>query len=348
MHLLFITRKYPPSVGGMQTVSYELQQALGKEIPIETIAWGKSQLYLPYFYSKALLLAVWTIPTKRITHIHLGDAILAPLGVVLQTLTRKPVSVTIHGLDITYKNRLYQAVLPRFVAHLDQVICISETTRQACLARGIALKKCTVIGWGVDGCAFAGSAERSAVANILRRPIAQKMKILVTVGRLVPRKGVHWFIQEVMPALPPNYIYLVVGEGKDHERIERAIKEAGLADRVYLIGRQSNKLRNVIYNTADVFLMPNIPIEGDMEGFGMVALEASSVGLPVVASSIEGIKDAIIPGKTGIVVPARNAHAFATAITRAQKLPREQVRRVTRQRFGWGAVAKQYLKALTP
>ena len=69
--------------------------------------------------------------------IHLSDALLAPLGLLLKTLFRVPVVVTVHGLDITFDNAFYQWMVPRCLRHMDQLICVSSYTRDQCLRRGV-------------------------------------------------------------------------------------------------------------------------------------------------------------------------------------------------------------------
>jgi glycosyltransferase involved in cell wall biosynthesis len=72
---------------------------------------------------------------------------------------------------------------------------------------------------------------------------------------------------------------------------------------------------------ADVFVMPNIRVDGDQEGFGIVLLEAGAYNLPVVASNLEGIKDAVLDGKTGRLVPERDADSYLEAIQALTEAP---------------------------
>lgn len=346
MRILFITRKYPPSVGGMENVSYSLAQALNKEAPTTVIAWGKSQKYLPYFYIKAFVQAIWLIPTKRITHIYLGDAVLSPLGLMIKLITRKPATITVHGLDITFGNQAYQLVIPKCVAHMDHIICISQATLSECTKRNVPAEKCTVIGWGVEPGDFASTATRLDLAKFIHHTVGKNIKILVTVGRLVPRKGVHWFVTQVMPKLSSDYIYLVVGEGSDRSRIEAAIEAQSLRDRVLLLGRISDRDRAMIYNTADIFVMPNIPVKGDMEGFGIVALEASSAGLPVVASNLEGIRDALATEPSSQLFTAHDSNDCLQAINEARGLTRRRIAPAKHKKSLWTNISRAYMSVM--
>jgi glycosyltransferase involved in cell wall biosynthesis len=344
MKLLFITRKYPPSVGGMEKVSYNLSQELSKQIPTTIIAWGGSQKWLFYFLPKAFLQSLFLIPAKRITNVHLADGLLAPLGLVLKILTRRKVTITVHGLDITYKNRFYQAVVPFCLSKLDKIICISSATLAECTKRGIPKNKCTVIPWGVYPDEFKIKATRQDLEKLAGMDLKDK-KVLITVGRLVKRKGVAWFIQNVMPKLENNYVYLIAGGGPEESNIEQSINYLKAEHRIKMLGKVSDHDLKVLYNTADVFVMPNIKIEGDMEGFGIVAIEASSAGLPIVSSSIEGIKDAIVENQSGELFTEKSEAEAIRAIKKTVALNRCRVKQSI-AKFSWGAIGEKYLSSL--
>jgi glycosyltransferase involved in cell wall biosynthesis len=96
---------------------------------------------------------------------------------------------------------------------------------------------------------------------------------------------------------------------------------------------------------ADLFVMPNVPIANDMEGFGLVALEAASCGTMVVASDLEGIKDAIIDGKNGVLVKPGDANKYIEVINRELKhhsLNLGAVRDYTLSHYSWDETAAQY------
>ena len=149
MKLLFITRKYPPMVGGMEKVSYSLANELSGQVDTTVISWGKSQKFLPliipYFFIKSLFI----IPKKGITHIHFGDALLTPMGVLLKLLFHKKTSVTVHGLDITFAFPGYQWIISKSLKKMDRIICASNATKYECIKRGIPDDLCIFIPWGV-------------------------------------------------------------------------------------------------------------------------------------------------------------------------------------------------------
>ena len=168
----------------------------------------------------------------------------------------------------------------------------------------------------------------------------------------MPRKGVAWFVANVMPLLPDDVLYLVAGEGPDRPRVLEAIQQYKLGDRVELLGAISDEDLETLYHGADLFIMPNVPVANDMEGFGLVMLEAGLCGLPTIASRLEGIADVIAEGENGHLVPSGDAEAFRDAIMRyysddeALARARSLTREVTSSRFGWDAVVDRYVSML--
>lgn len=355
--ILFITRKHPPSVGGMQKLSQSLTKETGRLTPTSTIYWGGSTLFVPFFVVYAFMRAVLTVPrSKHVKLIHLSDALLAPLGLALRTLLRVPVVVTVHGLDVTYDNKFYQWLIPRCLKRMDKIICVSSYTRTQCIRRGIPAALCEVIPNGVNMLEFADQFTSTGMRNL--QSLAGKMikgrKVLLTVGRLIERKGVVHFITEIMPRLlaqRPDITYLIVGEGPQRDLIETRIASLHLGNHVALLGRIDDDTLRATYSVADLFVMPNIPVQNDIEGFGLVALEAAAAGRYVVASKLDGIPEAIIPGQNGTLIDPLDADTYVNTILDllADDEKREglgnQAREFVRSRYSWDIVARRYLQA---
>src|SRR5439155_19461678 len=191
--ILFITRKHPPSVGGMQKLSQSLTKEVGRLTPTSTIYWGGSTLFVPFFVVYAFLRAVFTVPrSNHVKLIHLSDALLTPLGFALKVLLRVPVVVTVHGLDITYSNRFYQWAIPRLLGRMDKVVCVSSYTRHECIKRGVPAHLCEVVPNGVNMLEFADHFTPQGMRNLQSSAASclRGRKVLLTVGRLIERKGV--------------------------------------------------------------------------------------------------------------------------------------------------------------
>jgi phosphatidylinositol alpha-1,6-mannosyltransferase len=197
---------------------------------------------------------------------------------------------------------------------------------------------------------------RRALLDELERagepPLPPGALLLFSVGRHQERKGFHWFVEEVMPRLPADVVYLLAGSGPMTPAIRDAVHRHGLEDRVRILGRVDEELLATLFRGADVFVMPNVPVPGDMEGFGVVMLEAGLSGLPILAADLEGIRDVVHPGENGELLPTRDAGAWVDAIVRArsQEGSRAEIaaraRHFTLAHFGWDSIASRMLDGL--
>jgi glycosyltransferase involved in cell wall biosynthesis len=161
---------------------------------------------------------------------------------------------------------------------------------------------------------------------------------LVTVGRLVPRKGAAWFVRHVLPRLS-NVLYVVVGVGAHRDEIVRAAAETGMTDNLWLVGSVSDARLLALLGSSDVFVMPNIVVPGNVEGFGIVAIEASASGLPVV-----------VDGENGRLVTPEDPDAFVDALSELVKSAEnrqrlgQQGRAFTEQTYSWPRIIAQYAR----
>jgi glycosyltransferase involved in cell wall biosynthesis len=108
-----------------------------------------------------------------------------------------------------------------------------------------------------------------------------------------------------------------------------------------MAGSTSRPVLEALFVSADVFVMPNIPVENDVEGFGIVALEAAAAGLPIVASRLGGIVDAVDP-EAGILFAAGDIQAAVEAVITAQKISRTKVVNSVKRR-SWKKIAEEYV-----
>ena len=308
---------------------------------------------LPLFLPKALVIAI--IQMRHFDVLLLGDGILGIVGAIVKALygTNKKVICINHGLDLTFKNYFYQKFwVGKFIPACDKLIAVGNQTISEGIARGIPKEKFTFVPNGVDVEKFVPKkSDRAVLALLIKQDLTGK-KILMTGGRLVTRKGVAWFIRNVLPILPKNVIYIISGEGPSRKNIEAAITDTRLNDRVIMLGYVSNEDRMILLRNCDLFIQPNIPVDGDMEGFGLVVLEAASSGTPVVAARLEGLKDAIHEGKNGFLVEHSNADQWIRRLTEllSDSFDRAQFGHAAHdyvaKHFTWDIVAKQYLAAI--
>lgn len=338
MRVLLVTRKYPPKIGGMESLSYGL--LTGFPEPKSTIVLRRSQKHLVWFLP--YVIARVALSAHRYDVIHLGDALLCSAG-FLPRLFGKKVAVSVHGLDLTFRPWIYQAYLKLFL-RADAFIANSESTRQLAVARGLAPTRTITIGVPERYFEVARSARRDAELEQRR----QGLVALVTVGRLVPRKGAAWFVRNVLPSLP-SALYVVIGVGSDHDAIVAAAEETGTRSRVWLTGSVSDERLLDLLGSSDVFVMPNVPVPGNVEGFGIVAIEAAASGLPVVASRLEGIPDAVSDGNNGRLVTSGAREEWLHALEPLLADPElrrqegERGRAYTEQHNSWPRIIAQYV-----
>jgi glycosyltransferase involved in cell wall biosynthesis len=335
----------------MEKVSYELTSHLSNLTDTYLIANRKGKKNLPLFLPYALVKALFQIKNYSIDLVHLSDGLLAPLGVIIKSFCRIPVVSTIHGLDVTYPPKLYQQIIPSSLKKLDKLICISHHTKSECLKRGI--QNCEVIPNGINPHEFFLDEPnaREKLQTQLNIDLVGR-RLLLSVGHLVARKGFPWFIREVMPNLDNNTVYLIIGgygnasKGNEKQVYSQLVKDLNLEKQIFLLGDVFKDILKLAYNSADLLVMPNVAVPDDMEGFGIVALEAASCGLPVVASDLEGIKDAVDENENGFLVKPQNAAGFIQKILsyKEDMQFRKKVREYTIGRFCWDKIASDYLE----
>ena len=348
MKILFLTRAYGQHAGGMERLSWEFVQAVSSQPGIEAqvIFHKGSRSASPLFNLLALPQALRA--ARQADVIHLGDPMLAFLGFVLKKLIGKPIAVTVHGLDIVYPNSLYQLYLKLFFRNLDLYFPISKHVANILRQHGGPAEmagKFHILKPGVTDRFYDPNIVREQLAKLLNQDITSK-KILFTSGRLVKRKGHEWFIREVLPKLPENVTYVIAGNGPEFLHLQGVAEGYSLeVGRVVLLGKVTNDQLKILYNTVDTFVMPNIPFKNDVEGFGLVLLEAALCNRPVFAANIEGIPDAIHSGQNGTLLPAENPQAWLQAL---KNIPISvNTRAYTLAHFNWPVQAAAIAKSLS-
>jgi phosphatidylinositol alpha-1,6-mannosyltransferase len=349
MKILFISHTYPPIIGGVENQNYELYTWLSKIADVKLIA-NKKRWLIPFFLIYISFYAVFS--AEKYDAIVLGSCLLGNVGWFVKKFLKKPVIAVSHGLDLTWKNKLYQKLwINKFIPSLDKLICVGNETVKVAKEKGIAENKLVFIPNGIDTEKFLENHERLEIEKVISESIEGK-KFLLTSGRLAKRKGVAWLIRNVLPKLPENVIYIVAGDGPDKENIQTAIKETSLKSRVKLLGYVDDKTRNILFNTCDLFIQPNIKIEGDMEGFGLSVIEAGSCKIPVIASDLEGLKDAIIDGQDGFLAQPENSDDWTEKINKLLSDDNfrqefgEKARQFIVDNFRWEIIARRYLSEI--
>lgn len=350
------------NLGGMQRVAIDLHDSLASHSGAEMHAlvlrssWNERGYRTPLFLAQALREIRRMARAREIDAILFSSMLTATLVVPLRRLLRRngiAAAAIVNGLDATTPTWPYPLLVRRTFQALDLVMPISRATGEACIARGLDPQKSKVILLGIRTNRFDSRVDRAKARAAIPLPQPNPRLILCSVGRLVPRKGVAWFVSNVMPKLPDDVVFLVAGEGPDRGKIEAAISGGNLTSNVKLLGSITDAELENLYHGADLFMMPNVPVANDMEGFGLVMLEAGLCGLPTIASNIEGIADVVHEGENGHLVASMDASSFTSLISRYYSDPSllaaasSRAREFTVSRFGWSGVVDQYIAALS-
>ena len=334
--VLFVTNDFGPRAGGIetfiiglierrpfgQTVVYTSSQPNSEQYDADWLSnYGvrvirdRSKILLPtprvLFHLKKI------IRNEGIATVAFGAA--APLGLLSAGMKRAGVKRTValtHGHEVWWAKLFpFNLLLRRIGSTVDVLTYLGEFTRNA-VSKGLTTKAqraMVKIAPGIDINHFIPTD-----ASVLRESlgIAEK-KVIVSVGRLVHRKGQDYLIQampEILKSVPSAYL-LLVGEGPYREHLQNLVNQHRLEASVTFIGRiQYNDLPMYIC-AGDIFAMPcRSRLMGlEVEGLGIVYLEASACGLPVLAGNSGGAPDAVVQNKTGLVVDGTDHKQIATA-----------------------------------
>jgi len=332
--VLVVTNDFPPRAGGIQSFVHALAAGLpAGSVTVYAPAWpgaaefDAAQPFPVERHPSSLMLPVPSVARRaaRLLHRDGCDTVLfgaaAPLGLLAPALrragARRLVAIT-HGHEAGW------AVLPgarsllrRIGDTTDSLTYLGEYTRVR-VARALspaAAARMTRLTPGVDTSAFRPGAGGAAVRERLGlggRPVT------VCVSRLVPRKGQDTLIRawpEVLAAVP-DALLLIVGGGRYRAALARLAARTGVAGSVVFAGPVPWPELPAYYDAGDVFAMPcRTRRQGlDVEGLGIVYLEASAAGLPVIGGDSGNAPDAIRPGETGYVVPGRRPAGLVAAL----------------------------------
>ena len=227
-----------------------------------------------------------------------------------------PVVITSHGTDLFLLDRigLARPLARRVFARAHQVTVISTPLVPRVTALGVPAERVTVVPMPLDAATFAaGDGPRDA-------------DLLLFVGRLIERKGAEFAVRAVAELRQRGHKLrlLLVGDGPERAELERLAGTLGVRAAVAFAGMLPPAEVAPLYRRAAALVFPAVTDwKGEQEGFGMVLVEAMRSGLPIVATRSGGIPDVIADGRTGLLVPERDATALADAVARLRETPEE-------------------------
>jgi len=309
---LLITLDYLPTTGGIAQYWAGLKNFLPLEnffilAPINSQSKQEKNVIRIKFLSKyiwphwlGLLWQIYLLQKKESYEQFIAGQIL-PIGTVLFILKKigfiKTYFVSLHGFDI-YSLKGRKKILARYILkNADKVLVNSEFTKNVVLKLNVPLQKIIKIT----------PCPQINVHSADIQKLIRNEKIILSVCRLVERKG----IDTVLRSLPyvwqidQSIKYVIVGNGPDKDRLQTIVKNeitSGLQKNIIFTGEISSDDLNDYYQKADIFILLPRDIQGDVEGFGMVYLEAGLYKLPVIATDSGGIAEAVKADITGIVL----------------------------------------------
>jgi phosphatidylinositol alpha-1,6-mannosyltransferase len=368
-HLL-VTNDFPPKVGGIQSYLWELWRRLPPErVTVLTTPydgateWDATQ---PFRVERARAPVLFPTPSlgRRIAALakEVDAAVVVrdpalPVGLIGRRLAR-PYAVVVHGAEVTVPGRLPGAsqLLGHVLRGASGVIAAGGyPAREARRAAGRAMPEPTIVPPGVDTERFRplDEAERKAARAELGLPA--DAQLVVSVSRLVPRKGMDVLIDAAarLRPTPPALVVAIAGGGRDRKRLEaRAGRQAAP---VRFLGRVPDELLPAAYGCGDLFAMlcRNRWAGLEQEGFGIVFVEAAACAVPSVAGDSGGAAEAVADGETGVVVrapddPERVADALAGLLDDDELRARMggAARRRAESEFSYGGLATRLDRAL--
>lgn len=230
---------------------------------------------------------------------------------LLSARLRVPLVITARGTDVNLYAQmpLIRPLLRRALQQAAGVIAVSESLRQGMIELGIAPEKIVTIRNGIDRAVFHPRDRHAARRQLNLDPHAP---IIVSVGALVPRKGMDRLIDALALVTETNARLYVIGAGGERAALEARIAARGLQERVTLVGARPQAQLADWYAAADLFCLASAG-----EGCPNVVIEALACGVPVVAADVGGISELIVSGDYGSVLAPPTAENFAAAINAA-------------------------------
>lgn len=352
MRILLTTNGFLPEIGGVQTYCYQLAKNLtsvGEEVIVlapgmEGDSRFDREQNFKIIRTKKIVTSRFAflsiLKRKRVEKVLVGHGShYVRLASLAHLLFKTPYYVIVHLEEILPPER--EKVIQKSFSRTNKVITVSHFAKKKLVEIGIPENKIVVIPNGVDPVKFNSRLDSSLIR---KKHNLKNKKVILTVARLGEHKG-HANVIRALPQVlekVPSSIYLVVGSGEKEGRLKGLVKELGLEDKVIFTGEVEKEKLPLYYMACDVFIMPS-----DIEGFGIVFLEANACGKPVIGGRTGGISDAIIDGETGLLVDPLDITQIAEALVRlltdpkhAQKLGEKGRERVERE-LNWQEMARK-------
>lgn len=351
--LILVSRNLPPLRGGMERLNLHLALGLSAHFRVTVIGPRGSRASLPEsievhecgrgmlisFLIEALFRALRAARVQRPAWVIAGSGLAAPITWLAARLSGARAAVYVHGLDLVVSQPVYRLLWLPFIRRADACFANSTNTSQLAQEVGVDRSRIDIVNPGVEPVAEPPSGE--ALAAFRRRHGLADRSLLLSVGRMTDRKGLHQFVLRCLPLIlraHPRALLVVIGDeapdalaGRSTgawKRLQAEAASAGLGGAVLHLGALDDEQLALAYAASNVHVFPIRDVPGDVEGFGMVAVEAAAHGLSTVAFDVGGVPDAVAEGVSGHLVAAGDYDGFAQRVIERldMALPEEPVR----------------------
>jgi phosphatidyl-myo-inositol dimannoside synthase len=380
--VLLITELFPPKTGGSGRWFFEIYRRLPRNqvciaagedsgqddfdrthdlrlvrMPLTLPSWGVLNWSGVSGYARALSRLGRLVRANRVWQIHCGRCLPEGLmALALKLWLGTPYLCYAHGEELNYAHdsREYRWLMRRVFRNSDLIVANSRNTERILREEwGLPPERVRVLHPGVDTQRFVPARPDPD----FRRAMGWEGRaVVLTVGRLQKRKGHDMMIRalrEVRRSVP-DVLYAVVGDGEERRPLEELVAAEGLQEHVQFCGELDDERMIRCYQQCDLFVLPNRQVGQDIEGFGMVLLEAQACGKPVLAGASGGTAETMHIPQTGQVVDCAAPEALAGRV--AELLVdaglRERMGRSARawvvEHFDWSSLSRRAEQLFRP
>lgn len=363
--ILLVTLDFWPNKGGVANYYYNLAKNLpisrlsiltcSKKVESDLKIFNHDLLY-KYFWPKWLrefFVSIYFAKKEKAEILWAGEIL--PTGTVLYLINKIfkiPYFVSTHGLDImnTKKNILKRYLAKKILNNAKFITANSESTKEL-LSEIIDDKEKIKVTYPGVNLEFRDIDEN--LKEIIKKEYNLKhKKIILTVGRLVERKNHEEIIKAIKSLKPeiPEILYVIIGSGPNLDHLKSLVKLHNLEENVMFLNNIDNEILPYFYSLCDIFIMTSKTSQDDVEGFGIVYLEAGLFRKPVIASYGGGAKEAVQDKKTGFLVSDNDSEKLEQYIRKllldenlAKQLGENAYSRI-KEEFLWKDISKKLIK----
>jgi len=295
-----------------------------QRLNLSSPSWGIKSITGLKFYLRVFNQIRKLIKQHEISTIHCGRCLPEGfIGLIFNKLMGIPYICYIHGEDVeaAATSRELSWMVTKILANATKLICNSQNTANLLLNNWQADSRIIkILNPGCDTNKFIPAEPDEHIKSKLGW---HNKKVILTVGRLQERKGQDMLIK-ALPAIKevsPNILYAIIGGGEEKQKLDKLVNELNLQDHVMFMSEVSDEEMIQAYQQCDLFILPNRTVGKDIEGFGMVLVEAQACGIPVIAGDSGGTAETMIIGETGFIVDCTEPEVIANKIIELFDLP---------------------------